>query len=216
MTDQPAHGSTDSDPDPSPVGPAEGLDEDEYVDELPEDLDLTGLVGPHTFPNNNRRRIPAALYLLAGAACIALYVLRGDDSALVNVGILWAGIGLVGFALYGMVAGWTLRVDESDALVTATAQVGFPVGHAAAQMVWRGWLSRPTWRILLYSAENPPSRRGIVLVDGVGGGVLEWFVEDNPEDWSEFDPADVAGTTAGGAGSSTTAAAAGTTSGDDT
>jgi hypothetical protein len=83
-------------------------------------------------------------------------------------------------------------------------------------MVWRGWLSRPTWRILLYSAENPPSRRGIVLVDGVGGGVLEWFVEDNPEDWSEFDPADVAGTTAGGAGSSTTAAAAGTTSGDDT
>ena len=33
-----------------------------------------------------------------------------------------------------------------------------------------------------------------VLVDGVGGGVLEWFVEDNPEDWAEFDPADVAGT----------------------
>ena len=190
MTDQPAHGSTDSDsdPDPSPAGPVDGLDEEEYVDELPEDLDLTGLVGPPTFPNNNRRRIPAALYLLAGAACVALY---------------------------GMVAGWTLRVDESDALVTATAQVGFPVGHAAAQMVWRGWLSRPTWRILLYSAENPPSRRGIVLVDGVGGGVLEWFVEDNPEDWSEFDPADVAGTSTGGAAAST-AAAAGTTSGDDT
>lgn len=217
MTDQPAHGSTDSDPDPdpSPAAPVEGLDQDEYVDELPEDLDLSGFVGPHTFPNNNRRRIPAALYLLAGAGCIALYVLRGDDSALVNVGILWAGIGLVGFALYGMVAGWTLRVDESDALVTATAQVGFPVGHAAAQMVWRGWLSRPTWRILLYSAENPPSRRGIVLVDGVGGGVLEWFVEDNPEDWSEFDPADVAGTTAGASGSSTSGAPAGTSSGDE-
>ena len=33
-----------------------------------------------------------------------------------------------------------------------------------------------------------------MLVDGVGGGVLEWFVEDNPEDWAEFDAADVAGT----------------------
>lgn len=170
-------------------------DDDEYVDELPEDLDLSGFVGPHTFPNNNRRRIPAALYLLAGAGCVALFVLRDETSALVNVGTLWAGIGLLAFGLYGMVTGRTLKVEESDALVTASAQVGFPVGHAAAQMVWRGWWSRPTWRILLYSDENPPTRRGIVLVDGVAGGVLEWFVEDNPEDWAEFDPADVAGTT---------------------
>lgn len=169
-------------------------DDDEYVDELPEDLDLSGFVGPHTFPNNNRRRIPATLYLLAGAGCVALFVLRDDTSALVNVGTLWAGVGLLAFGLYGMVTGRTLKVDESDALVIASAQVGFPVGHAAAQMVWRGWLSRPTWRILLYSDENPPARRGIVLVDGVAGGVLEWFVEDNPEDWAEFDPADVAGT----------------------
>jgi len=162
------------------------LSDGEIVDELPEDLDLSGFVGPHTFPNNNRRRIPAALYLIFGAVCLALWFIRGGDSALVNTGTLWAGIGLVAFGLYGIVAGWTLKIEESDALVTASAQVGFPVGHAAAQMVWRGWLSRPTWRILLYSAENPPARRGIVLVDGVGGGVLEWFVEDNPEDWAEF------------------------------
>ncbi len=178
---------TDATGDPGPAA-------DEYVDELPEDLDLTGFVGPHTFPNNNRRRIPAALYLLFGAVCLVLWATRDDTSALVNTGTLWAGIGLVAFGLYGMVAGWTLHVEESDALVTASAQVGFPVGHAAAQMVWRGWLSRPTWRILLYSDENPPSQRGIVLVDAVGGGVLEWFVEDNPEDWAEFDPADIAGT----------------------
>jgi hypothetical protein len=25
-----------------------------------------------------------------------------------------------------------------------------------------------------------------VLVDGVDGEVVEWFVEDNPEDWSEL------------------------------
>lgn len=171
---------------PTDLDPDEQIGTDDYVDELPDDLDLTGFVGPHTFPNNNRRRIPAALYLLFGAVCLALWFIRGDDSALVNTGTLWAGIALVAFGLYGMVAGWTLKVEESDALVTASAQVGFAVGHAAAQMVWRGWLSRPTWRILLYSDENPPTRRGIVLVDGVGGGVLEWFVEDNPEDWAEF------------------------------
>ena len=53
-------------------------------------------------------------------------------------------------------------------------------------MGWRGLLSRPTWRILLYSAENPPLRRGLVLVDGVDGEVVDWFVEDNPEDWSDL------------------------------
>jgi hypothetical protein len=191
MTDR--HADDAADPTDA-AGHGGAVDDDEYVDELPEDLDLTGFVGPHTFPNNNRRRIPAALYLLFGVGCVALYLLRNDDSAMINAGTLWAGIGLIAFALYGLVAGFTLRVEESDALVTATAQVGFPVGHAAAQMVWRGWWSRPTWRILLYSAENPPTRRGIVLVDGVKGGVLEWFVEDNPEDWSDFDPADVEGT----------------------
>ena len=78
-------------------------------------------------------------------------------------------------------------MDERDALVAAVREVGFPVGHASAQMGWRGVLSRPTWRILLYSAEDPPTQRGLVLVDGVDGQVLEWFVEDNPEDWSQYD-----------------------------
>ena len=43
------------------------------------------------------------------------------------------------------------------------------------------------------SADDPPEKRGLVLVDGVDGSIVEWFVEDNPEDWAEFDPADVAG-----------------------
>ena len=71
--------------------------------------------------------------------------------------------------------------------MVATRTVGFAVGHASAQMGWRGLLSRPTWRILLYSAENPPLRRGLVLVDGVDGEVVDWFVEDNPEDWSDLE-----------------------------
>ena len=86
---------------------------------------------------------------------------------------------------YQLVTGWNLDVDEQDALVAATRAVGFPVGHASAQMGWRGLRSRPTWRILLYSAENPPTQRGLVLVDGVDGEIVEHFVEDNPEDWSD-------------------------------
>jgi hypothetical protein len=174
------------------AGPVSGASEDEYVDELPADLDLDQLVGPRTFPNNDRRRIPAALYLLVGAACVALWVAQGESSPLVNAGILWAGVGLVLFGIFGLVAGRTLQVEESDALVTASVQVGFPVGHAAAQMVWRGWLSRPTWRILAYSDENPPSKRGIVLVDGIDGRVIEWFAEENPEDWTGQDHTGVA------------------------
>jgi hypothetical protein len=63
--------------------------------------------------------------------------------------------------------------------------VGFPVGHASAQLGWRGLRSRPTWRILLYSAEEPPQRRGFVLVDAVDGHIVDHFTEDNPEDWTE-------------------------------
>ena len=75
---------------------------------------------------------------------------------------------------------------DLDALTAASRVVGFPIGHASAQLGWRGTRSRPTWRILLYSAEDPPMRRGLVLVDGVDGAVVDHFVEDNPEDWSSF------------------------------
>ena len=49
--------------------------------------------------------------------------------------------------------------------------------------MWRGWRSTPTWRILIYSNENPPQNRGIVLIDGVNGEIVEWFAEENPERW---------------------------------
>lgn len=143
-----------------------------------------------TFPNNNRRRIPAAIYVVCGFAAIALFAARADDSPLVNRGLLWAGVVLVLFGIYGFVAGWTLRVEESDALVSAARFLGFPVGHSAAQLVWRGWLSRPTWRILTYSTEDPPKQRAIVVVDGITGEVVEGFAEPNPEDWSSVPVAD--------------------------
>lgn len=161
-------------------------DDEEIRDELPADLDAGSYVGPYVFPDNDRRRIPAVLYALVGLACIAVWAASGDDAVLVNGGVLAAGVGLLVFAAYSWQAGFHLAVDERDALVAASRAVGFAVGHASAQLGWRGLRSRPTWRILLYSAEEPPATRGLVLVDGVDGEVLEHFTETNPEDWSKL------------------------------
>lgn len=160
--------------------------DEEPGDELPEDLQPSAFVGPYTFPNNDRRRITGSIYLAAAALSIALWAARHDGGVLVNTGFLWVGIALALIGAYQVVAGVHLAVDETDALVAATREVGFAVGHASAQLGWRGLVSRPTWRILLYSAEDPPERRGLVLVDGVDGSVVGHFVEQNPEDWSKL------------------------------
>jgi hypothetical protein len=162
--------------------------DEEVRDELPADLDAEGYVGPYLFPNNNRRRVPGYLYLiLAAALLVTWFVTLGDQPVLVNGGFVVAAVLLTVIGAYSLAAGWNLDVDERDALARAGEVVNFPIGHASAQMGWRGWLSRPTWRILVYSGENPPERRGLVLVDGVDGQVVSWFVEANPEDWSDLD-----------------------------
>ena len=156
------------------------------TDELPEDLQ-PALVDPedYVFPNNNRRRVPGYLYLAIALGLVLLVLWRGDG-VFVNRGLLGAAAILGAVGTYSLISGWNLNIDERDALVAAIAAVGFPVGHASAQMGWRGLLSRPTWRVLLYSAEEPPDRRGFALVDGVDGAVIDSFVEANPEDWSEL------------------------------
>lgn len=162
--------------------------DEQVTDALPDDLDVSGFVGPYVFPNNNRRRVPGYLYLGIAAVCVLVWFLRHDaDGTVVNEGFLWAAAILVAAGAYCLLSGFDLDVDEQDALVIATRTVGFPVGHASAQMGWRGLRSRPTWRILCYSAEEPPDRRALLLIDGVDGEVVDWFAEDNPEDWSDLD-----------------------------
>lgn len=161
------------------------LSDDEVVDELPEELQPALVTGDYVFPNNSRRRIPAVLYAVFAAGCVAIFLTAGDSPA-VNGGWLGAAVLLGGFAVYSWLAGANLDVDERDALVAATKDVGFAVGHASAQLGWRGLLCRPTWRVLLYSAEDPPLQRGLIFVDGLDGRVLERIVEDNPEDWTEL------------------------------
>jgi hypothetical protein len=161
-------------------------EDQEYRDALPADLDVSAYVGPYTFPDNKRRRIPGLLYIASGLALVLAWALAGSDAVLVNRGSLIAGISLIAIGLYCVAAAYPLAVDEVRALASAARQVGFAVGHASAQLGWRGLRSRPTWRILLYSADEPPSQRGLVLVDGVDGAVVDALVEPNPEDWSAF------------------------------
>ena len=159
-----------------------GIQDGEVGDQLPADLDPHGYVGPYQFPDNSRRRITGAIYL-AVAVGVAVLVAVAENSPLLNGGVVVAAVGLAVLGLYHLQAGWPLGVDEVDALVVAIRCAGFPVGHASAQMAWRGLRSRPTWRILVYSNESPPGRRGLVVVDGVDGTVVASHIEDNPEQW---------------------------------
>ncbi|MEM9517573.1 MAG: hypothetical protein AAGA42_22190 [Actinomycetota bacterium] len=153
---------------------------DEVRDELPDDLDTSGFVGPYQFPDNSRRRWPGVIYLGIAALCVVVYV-AGDGSPIVNGGWLLGAAVLTAVGVFSIMSSWRMHIDERDALVAAQQAVGFAVGHASAQQVWRGLRSRPTWRVLCYSSEDPPLRRGLVLVDAVDGSVIEHLVEDNPE-----------------------------------
>lgn len=153
----------------------------ESADALPADLDVTAYVGPYQFPDIRRRRIAATMYIVVAAACAAGYAHSANSGLLAATVIL----GLIG--LYHYLTAWPLRVDQTESLAVASRTVGFPVGHASAQLAWRGLRSRPAWRILLYSADNPPSIRGLVELDAVDGHVLGEYTEANPEDWSKYD-----------------------------
>jgi hypothetical protein len=149
-------------------------------DLLPEDLDVTAYVGPYLFPDIRRRRVAGTILAVLGAGSL----LGGLASG--NGGLLGAGMLLVLLAAYHFAAAWPLRIDQTEALAVASRTVGFPVGHASAQLGWRGLRSRPSWRILLYSADAPPSLRGLVELDAVDAEPLGEYVEENPEDWSAY------------------------------
>jgi len=153
---------------------------DDIRDELPDDLDPSGFVGAYQFPDNSRRRWPGVIYAVLAAACVGVYA-GFPDSPIVNDGWILAAVLLGVMSLISITSGWRMHVDEKDALVAAQQAVGFAVGHASAQQVWRGLRSRPTWRVLCYSAEEPPRQRGLVLVDAVDGSIVEQLVQANPE-----------------------------------
>ena len=149
-------------------------------DALPADLDITAYVGPYLFPYIRRRRIAGTLHALGAVGSLAAGLASG------NTGLVIAGGVLGAIAAYHFLAGWHVALDQTAALAAASRAVGFPVGHASAQLGWRGLRSCPSWRILLYSADAPPAQRGLVEIDAVDGQVLGQYTEDNPEDWSQY------------------------------
>jgi hypothetical protein len=149
-------------------------------DQLPAELDVTAYVGPYLFPAMTRRRIPAVMYAVVALGCLLGFLVSG------NGGLLAATVFLALFAAYQLACAWVMDIDQTEALLISSRAVGFAVGHSSAQLAWRGLRSRPIWRILLYSADTPPSQRGLVEIDAVDGTVLGQYTEANPEDWSKY------------------------------
>jgi len=172
----------DDDALPTPGGPGA----DDEGDELPEDLDVTAYVGPYLFPTMERRRIPATMYLVLAVLCLLGWLQSS------NGGLLGAAIFLGLVAAYHYACAWPLTIDQTEALLIASRTVGFAVGHSSAQLAWHGLRARPVWRILLYSADEPPTMRGLVQIDAVDGAVMGEYTEPNPEDWSKYGLDDVA------------------------
>ena len=161
---------------------------DEVRDQLPDDINAADFVGAYEFPDNSRRRIPGYLYIGLAVLCLVAFLTSRDSSPIVNGGLAWAAVILGVAGIISITSGWRMHVDEKQALIEAQQAIGFPVGHASAQQVWHGIRSRPTWRVLCYSTEEPPMKRGLVLVDAVDGHVVQHLIEDNPEQWRPTPP----------------------------
>ena len=186
-TETPAEAATPPDGQLPANPPATASEAELPPDELPADLQPAVTLAEYAIPNNSRRRVVGALYGFIGVVFAATWlVARSSDTALLNAGFLVAGIALMALGVHHILTGRELQIDDTQALKLATAAVPFSVGHASAQMGWRGWLSRPTWKVLLYSNEDQPTQRALVRLDGLTGTVVDQLVENNPEDWTEL------------------------------
>jgi len=64
-----------------------------------------------------------------------------------------------------------------EALEIANRHAEFPAGHASAALNFEGWRARPIWNVLMFSADDPPTERGLVRVNGRSGEVVGSYVE---------------------------------------
>ena len=142
---------------------------------VPDDLD-SEVYGPYAIPDTVRRRRAGVIYFIA-AGLGALGVVAGLPSWI----WLTTVVPLLLVGGYHLVAGWRLRVREREALEIANRDAGFAVGHASAQLGFVGWRARPVWNVLIFSADEPPSRRALGRVDAVDGRLRGSHTEDVPE-----------------------------------
>ncbi len=128
---------------------------------IEDELD-SNVTGPFRFPSPIRRRISGWIFTVF--AVLAFLLIDGG----------WLpAVGFVALAGWQFASAWPLAIDEQRALEIAAARAEFAVGHASAAVTFRGWRSRPRWSVVLYSAQEPPDQRGLVVVDAVSGTVVE-------------------------------------------
>ena len=137
---------------------------------MPEDLDAN-VVGPYSVPDTSRRRRAGVVYFVV-AALVAIGLAFDLPT---GMWLTVAALAIIGG--YHVWAGTSLRVREQRALEIANQATDFPVGHASAALGFDGFLARPVWNVLVFSADEPPSQRGLVRVSGTDGTVIEHYVE---------------------------------------
>jgi hypothetical protein len=140
---------------------------------VPEDLDATQRE-PYTIPTTRRRSTAAVVYVV-GAGLSAAAVAAGLPTGLLAVGGL-----MLALAVWHAVAAWRIEILDPEALEIANRATDFAVGHASAAVGFDGWRARPIWNVLVFSADDPPSQRGLVRVDAVTGEVVETYTEAVP------------------------------------
>jgi hypothetical protein len=138
---------------------------------VPDDLDATQRE-PYAIPTTARRRTSGIIYSVGGLLTAAL-VAAGLPTGLLAV----AGL-LVVIAGWHFVSAWQIEVLDPQALDTANRATEFSVGHASAAVGFDSWRARPIWNVLVFSADDPPTERGLVRVDAVDGHVVEMYAEE--------------------------------------
>ena len=138
---------------------------------MPDDLDAN-LVGPYEVPDPARRRRAGLVYFVGTGVVVAGMALG------LPVGMSVIAVVLAAIGGYHLVAAHHLEVSDKVALTAANRATEFPVGHASAVLGFEGILARPVWNVLVFSADDPPSQRGLVRIDGQSGDVLETYAED--------------------------------------
>lgn len=140
---------------------------------MPDDLDAN-VLGPYEVPDPVRRR-RAGLVYVAAALITTVGIVLGLP------GGMWLIVGLFALiAAYHFAGSHHLAVKDEQALTLASAAMDFPVGHASAVLGFDGFLAQPTWNVLVFSADEPPTQRGLVRVDGRTGTVVETYTEAVP------------------------------------
>lgn len=155
---------------------SDGIEIDREVAEregIPEDLDA-GIVGPYRFPDPRRRRIAGWMYL--GTAVVVGLLALSTPGYWVMAGLLVVAAG------WHLAASWPLGIEQEEALERAAKVVPFAVGHASAAVTFHGLRARPRWQVIAYSADEPPSKRALVVFDAVDGSQRgEPYVESVPD-----------------------------------